>query len=172
MTSGDITSLSADTGQTVITVGERGSNQLRNFWGKYGFMPMKHLWFIVKPLQPDGEQRADLFHDAPQVVPWVSDDSFDTSIAPKARAYFSVLRGPLAKAPMFYVGMVLGRKGRTDAYADSYRIASGLGTLDSRGRVYVGDVDNLSACFTQTEMLGTLTVNATQKLNESYLRWM
>lgn len=174
LSTGDITSLSAETGQTVITVGERGSNQLRNFWGPYGFMPTKHLWFVVKPLQTiEARERLKRIYNAPQVVPWVSDAAFDTSVAPAARLYYSSLEGLVAKAPVFYVGMVLGRKGKMDVLADVYRVSAGLGRVNTKtGVVDSSDVDNLSTAFTATEHLGILTVNATQKLNESYIRWL
>lgn len=133
----ELTSLSAETGQTLLTAMFRGPAMVRNFWGPKATMG-KHLWIVCRP-NADG---------VPQIMPYVS-DAYDNGLDSSARTYVNAV-GKKQYAPCMYIGQVLIIAGNKLLAEDVYNTAAGLGIGSTRAA--------LSQAFSIAEQLPILTI--------------
>lgn len=154
-------SLSADTGQTMITASIRGAARVKNFWGTDALFPFKFLWLMIIPVMFEGvgmeiDPLTGSPFPVPQLVPYVGNDF--TNDVPASARYYKGLGGVWELAPLIPIGMIMDRYGKLNVADNIYEMACGK----------VPGV-SLSAAFQTAELLPMLTINSNPKPFGNYV---
>jgi len=132
----NITSMTAENGASLLSVGFNGPLICRNFWGEEA-VTGKHLWLLLKPYHGDLQDNREITENkkrqklvgerqdsALQFVPYVG-RGFSNEVDLHQRVYKNVVDETRA-AQAIYVGQVLSVFGFKTLSSEVYELAAGL----------------------------------------------